>query len=187
MLKYLLLFLFLNSMNTFSQDYEEKTSVVIKKRDRFAGRFFIRNTLLEIFGKEAEPIIERNYFKAGKQVGGPCDIYEQVYHDHDQMLDPTRECPGGKPASKYPMFPESNILRSSHMMKTCYELVYKMPLPRSLSGSKDILSLVSKKFYPFGGDEKLQKKLRSKYKVWDRPRIQEALFSYCLSPGWQRL
>jgi len=171
----------------WAQEYEEGTGAAVQKADRFAGRFFIRNTLIDIFGNEASEIIDRNYFKVGKQVGGPCDIYEQVYHEHDKMVDPTRECPGGKPAAKFPLYPKTNILRSSHMMKTCYELVYRRPIPKVFQGTSNFLKVVSKKFYPYGGDEKLQKKLHSKYKVWDEPRLKEALLTYCLSPGWQRL
>ncbi|TNE97516.1 MAG: hypothetical protein EP326_11330 [Deltaproteobacteria bacterium] len=187
MLKIILLMLYILSNLAFADDYAEKNGPSVKKTERFAGRFFIRNTLMEIFGKSAEPIIEANYFKAGKQVGGPCDIYEQVYHEHDHMEDPTRECPGGKPASKYPHFPKTNILRSSHLLKTCYELVYKQPIPSSLQGQNDFIKSVSKKFYPFGGDEKLRETLSLKFKKWDLESRKEALFTYCLSPGWQRL
>ncbi len=182
-----ILIFFLISFRLFAQDYDEIKGNVISRPERFASRYFIRNTLIEIFGKEASEVIDKNYFKAGKQVGGPCDIYEQVYHDHDKMVDPTRECPGGKPASKFPMFPDSNILRSSHMMKTCYELVYKGPFAKRLLREKKFEETLSQSFYPYGGDEKLKGILKKSLLSKDEEERRKALLTYCLSPGWQTL
>lgn len=169
--------------------YETSKSRVWGKR--MANRFFIRNTLIEIFGDTAKvkEIIDANYMKGGKSVGGPCDIYEQVYHDNNKVLDPLTECHGGKGAAKYPLFPETNILRTSLLTKTCHELIWSNPLPphfQKISFSS-LLDTISENFYPYGGDEKLKELIKKKYKDPSKEAEKEILLTYCLSPGWQRL
>lgn len=170
----------------FAQDYEKNTSTGVVKEKRFAGRQFIKNTLVEVFGESSSSLIDEVYFKVGKQVGGPCDIYEQVYYEHDKVLNPSVECPGGKPASKNSLFPKTNILRSSHILKTCYEISINKDLPKKFQG-KDYLKKISNSFYPFGGDEKLKKKLSKKSQNKGEEAIKKTLLTYCLSPGWQTL
>lgn len=195
-MKLLLLSILLVS-TAFSQDYDEEKVSSVERPVRFAGRYFIKNTLIEIFGKAAEPVIEKNYFKTGKQVGGPCDIYEQVFHEQNKVNDPDTECVTGKPGVNFPHFPRSGILRTSHIVKTCYELIYGQPLSKRLKkqfnnkvNSKVMIGTISKMFYPYGGDEALFDHLVKKYDKNERPSNEmrkQVLLSFCLSPGWQTL
>jgi|GEM_PF-5867552 len=173
----------------FASEYDDSNDFEkLKDPIRFANRFFIKNTLIEIFGdtEQVKSLIDKNFFKVGGQVGGPCDIYEQVYHSPEELLDPNVECPKGKSASKFDLFPKSNLLRSSYLVKTCYELSINRELPSNLR-SELFFKNLSRAFYPYGGDKELMIVVKSKYSDLSGISRKKALLTYCVSSKWQEL
>jgi len=192
----LFLFILFFTQVSHSMEYKEGEKRIIEKKERFADRFFIKNTLIEIFGKSSSSLIDKNFFKTGKQVGGPCDIYQQVYHQPDQLLESDSECVTGKQGVNFPHYASQNILRSAHLFKTCYEIIYRQALGKKLKGHykisktlEELISMTSKEFYPLEQNGKLDQLLKAKYKKLPKKRElhQKILLTYCLSPEWQRL
>lgn len=161
-------------------------SVIAQETTQFHNRFFVRNTLGEIFGPKSHAIIDELYYKAGAYVGGPCDVYEQVYHQENSLSRPNARCFGGKQASKYPLFVESSILRTSLILKTCHALVEQLNWDERFDNSS-FMKQVSRKFYPYGGDDELFNFLKAKYPEPNDSHKKEILLSYCISPGWQKV
>lgn len=192
---FLLIFLFIVSP-ALAMEYSEGDKTIFAKKERFADRFFIKNTLLEIFGKSNSSTIDEKFFKTGKQVGGPCDIYQQVYHKPDQVLDSDSECVTGKQGGHFPHYASNNILRTAHLFTTCYEIIYRNPLSKKIMNQyskakslEDLITAISKSFYPLEKNISLDDVLKNKYKKLPKNRElhQKILLTYCLSPDWQRL
>jgi hypothetical protein len=195
MITFLIIFAFLTPAD--SSDYETKTNNAVRREVRFADRFFVKNTLMEIFGKEVEQIINKNYFKAGKQVGGGCDIYEQVFYTETDLEDPDSECINGKTGRTFPHYPQNTLLRSANILKTCYEIIYQRSLSKDLMKrthsnieKTSFSELAFKEFYPYGGNDKLLNLIKAKKKGFfegTEDFSKKIFFDLCLSPNWQKL
>jgi hypothetical protein len=194
-MKFILLIILLNT--SYADEYRENDQQAVQKVMRFSDRFFIKNTLLEIFGKEIEDIIDLNYFKTGKQVGGSCDIYEQVFYTDSKLADKNKECVNGKTGVTFPLYPENSLLRSANILKTCYLIIHNRPLSKSLKKklfSKNKESSIAinayREFYPYGGNSELLNLLKNKKKGFfegTEEFSKKILFDLCLSPTWQIL
>ncbi len=185
---FLTLLLFGFVVGVWSQSDPYKRKVEGSGAPRMGNRFFVKNTLLEVFGNNEHhrKIIDKNFFKAGESVGGPCDICEQVYHQPEEVFEPESECVGGKGVSKVAHFPKTNILRTTHLIKTYTGLVLGLPEDQEIFKG-NILEKSSYAFYPYGGDIEIRKSLQKKAPFNSLELKKEVLLTYCLSPQWQSL
>lgn len=175
MKKTLLLFIFLITSSSFA-----KTPV-------YKNRHYIKNKLIEVFGVESKAVILKSFFFATNDLGGPCDIYSQVYNNEKSVLDPFTKCPGGKAGSKISMYGKDSPLRSAALLKTCHKLSSSFNQPQKVV---DPVKQAYESFYPFDLRPKLKLKVDKELGALNlkpQEKLRKSLFTFCLSPGWQEI
>ena len=106
------------------ENYDGGESVVSFK-PRLADRYYIKSVLLEVFGKQADAIIEKHIFQQGQIFGGACDEYEQIRIGPNQSDLRFKDalCPNGNVGSRITLTPNESVLRLGHLYKACEQLV----------------------------------------------------------------
>lgn len=156
----------------------------VRMEPNLGNRHFLKAKLIKIFGESSEKIINENLFFSSSDVGGPCDIYEQVFHYSENLLDENKKCIGGKSGSRYPLKGRHSNLRTASLIKTCFNLVENKEIIKNVSLRSKSLESHYKLFYPYNKSPKLLEEIK-KNSSNDTQGLKKALFTICLSPDWQ--
>lgn len=161
----------------------------------YMDRYTLSDSLVYIFGPQAQSIVVENLFDMGAPIGGSCDFYKMAYDENQKVINPFTRCPAGIRDVNAPMFVKPNAIRIAALNKTCRllsenenTLEHALNLVHVDKSAAIDLGSVAELYFAF---YKMPMEDEAK-KAWEpvvksHPTWALVAYKMCVSPDWQIL